>query len=209
MPLAIRRVKQNVSIDHIYRGSYSAGMSSPNSTYHHGDLRNALLDAALRHIEQHHEVLPQAEPGDNVGFNVKSVNVKDIRRGYVTSDTKNDPAKECETFLAQVIVLNHPNQIANGYTPVVDCHTSHIACKFEEMLDKIDRRTGKVLEDKPKFIKTGDCARIRIRPTKPLCIETFVEYPPLGRFAVRDMKQTVAVGVIKEVVKKEGPKAKK
>ena len=165
------------------------------------------LTTEVKSIEMHHEVLESAQPGDNVGFNVKSINVKDIRRGYVTSDTKNDPARECETFLAQVIVLNHPNQIANGYTPVIDCHTSHIACKFEEMIEKIDRRTGKVLEDKPKFIKTGDCARIRIKPTKALCVETFTEYPPLGRFAVRDMKQTVAVGVIKEVAKKE-PKKK-
>lgn len=167
------------------------------------------LTTEVKSIEMHHEVLPQAQPGDNVGFNVKSINVKDIRRGYVTSDTKNDPAKECEHFVAQVIVLNHPNQIENGYTPVIDCHTSHIACKFEEILEKIDRRTGKAIEEKPKFIKTSDCARIRIKPTKSMCVETFVDYPPLGRFAVRDMKQTVAVGVIKEVLKKEPKKTGK
>lgn len=166
------------------------------------------LTTECKSIEQHHEVLPEAIPGDNVGFNIKNIAVKDLKRGYVTSDSKNDPAKETESFLAQVIVLNHPGQIANGYTPVLDCHTAHIACKFETIKTKIDRRTNKVLEEEPKFIKIGDCAMVLIKPTKPMCIETFTEYPPLGRFAVRDMKQTVAVGVIKEVTKKEATKKK-
>lgn len=161
------------------------------------------LTTEVKSIEMHHEVLPEAVPGDNVGFNIKNIAVKDLKRGYVTSDSKNDPARECESFTAQVIILNHPGQIANGYCPVLDCHTAHIACKFENIQKKIDRRTNKVIEENPKFIKVGDCAIIQIKPTKPMTVEVFTEYPPLGRFAVRDMKQTVAVGVIKEVVKKD------
>jgi len=154
-------------------------------------------------VEMHHEQLPEAEPGDNVGFNVKNLSVKDLRRGFVASDSKNDPAKDTENFLAQVIVLNHPGQIQKGYAPVLDCHTSHIACKFDVIENKIDRRTGKVIEEEPKAIKSGDAAMVRMVPQKNMCVESFQQYPPLGRFAVRDMKQTVAVGVIKEVVKKE------
>lgn len=154
-------------------------------------------------VEMHHESLSEAEPGDNVGFNVKNLSVKDLRRGYVASDSKNDPAKDTTNFLAQVIVLNHPGQIQKGYAPVLDCHTAHIACKFDEIESKVDRRSGKVLEEEPKYIKSGDAALVRMVPQKPMCVEAFQQYPPLGRFAVRDMKQTVAVGVIKEVVKKE------
>jgi hypothetical protein len=136
--------------------------------------------------------------------------VKDIRRGNVASDSKNDPAKEAASFNAQVIVLNHPGQIGAGYAPVLDCHTAHIACKFAELVEKMDRRSGKTLEASPKFIKSGDACIVKLIPSKPMCVESYNEYPPLGRFAVRDMRQTVAVGVIKSVDKtdKSGGKGK-
>jgi len=157
----------------------------------------------VKSVEMHHEALPEALPGDNVGFNVKNVSVKEIRRGNVAGDSKNDPPKEADTFKSQVIILNHPGELRAGYAPVLDCHTAHIACKFVELLEKIDRRSGKKLEDAPEKVKSGDAAIVSMKPQKPMCVESFSEYPPLGRFAVRDMRQTVAVGVIKEVTKKE------
>lgn len=161
------------------------------------------LTTEVKSVEMHHTALDKAEPGDNVGFNVKNVSVKDIRRGYVCGDSKNDPPMEAANFLAQVIVLNHPGQIQAGYAPVLDCHTAHIACKFSELVKKIDRRSGKELEDNPQHVKSGDAALVDMIPSKPMCVESFADYAPLGRFAVRDMKQTVAVGVIKSVKKKE------
>jgi elongation factor 1-alpha len=157
----------------------------------------------VKSVEMHHEQVEEASPGDNVGFNVKNLSVKDIKRGYVCSDSKNDPAKDTEMFVAQVIVLNHPGQIQNGYAPVLDCHTAHIACKFSKIRSKIDKRTGKSTEDEPSNIKTGDAAMVEMVPQKSMVVEVFSAYPPLGRFAVRDMRQTVAVGVIKETVRKE------
>jgi elongation factor 1-alpha len=161
------------------------------------------LTTEVKSVEMHHEALTEACPGDNVGFNVKNVSVKDIRRGYVASDSKNQPAFATKDFLAQVIVLNHPGQISNGYSPVLDCHTAHIACKFAEIKEKVDRRTGKSTEDNPKSIKSGDAAIVNLVPSKPMCVEAFSDFPPLGRFAVRDMRQTVAVGVIKSVCAKD------
>merc|ERR1712051_369237 len=164
----------------------------------------AAVTTEVKSVEMHHETLAEGVPGDNVGFNVKNVSVKDIRRGNVCSDSKNDPAKESRTFDAQVIVLNHPGEIQKGYTPVLDCHTAHIACRFNEMKEKIDRRSGKKIEDNPSKIKSGDAAIVELKPSKPMCVEPFSEYAPLGRFAVRDMRQTVAVGVIKSVEKGDG-----
>merc|ERR1711982_195940 len=161
-----------------------------------------MLTTEVKSVEMHHESLPEAVPGDNVGFNVKNFNVKDIKRGYVASDSKNKPASGVQDFTAQVIVLNHPGQVSNGYSPVLDCHTAHIACKFAEIKEKVDRRTGKSTEDNPKFIKSGDAAIVLLTPSKPMCVEPFTDYPPLGRFAVRDMRQTVAVGVIKATTPK-------
>ncbi|KAG5210657.1 hypothetical protein JEQ12_015851 [Ovis aries] len=110
----------------------------------------------VKSVEMHHEALSEALPGDNVGFNVKNVSVKDVRRGNVAGDSKNDPPMEAAGFTAQVIILNHPGQISAGYAPVLDCHTAHIACKFAELKEKIDRRSGKKLEDGPKFLKSVD-----------------------------------------------------
>ncbi|XP_040111591.1 elongation factor 1-alpha 2-like [Oryx dammah] len=166
------------------------------------------LTTEVKSVEMHHEALSEALPGDNVGFNVKNVSVKDIRRGNVAGDSKNDPPMETSSFVAQVIVLNHPGQIQAGYSPVLDCHTAHISCRFAELREKIDRRSGKKLEDNPKALKSGDAAIVQMVPGKAMCVETFSEYPPLGRFAVQDMRQTMAVGVIKAVEKKTGAVAK-
>lgn len=152
----------------------------------------------VKSVEMHHQDLQEAVPGDNVGFNVKSISIKDIKRGNVASNKDDHPAKKTLNFKAQVIVLNHPGEIQAGYTPVLDCHTAHVACKFEVLEEKIDRRSGKTLEENPKCIKSGDSAMVRMIPQKPMCVEKFSEYAPLGRFAVRDMRQTVAVGIIKE-----------
>jgi elongation factor 1-alpha len=166
------------------------------------------LQTEVKSIEMHHEALEEAGPGDNVGFNVKNISVKELRRGFVASDVKNDPAQETANFVAQVIVLNHPGQIGAGYAPVLDCHTAHIACKFAELIEKVDRRSGKTIEEAPKFLKSGEAAMVKMIPSKPMCVEKFSDYPPLGRFAVRDMRQTVAVGVIKDVEKKAAASGK-
>jgi len=160
----------------------------------------------VKSVEMHHESMDQAVPGDNVGFNIKGISVKEIKRGNVASDAKRDPARGAATFTAQIIVMNHPGVIKGGYTPVLDCHTAHIACKFEELLEKKDKRSGKVVawgsdDASKRSIKNGDACIVRLAPTKPMVVESFKEYAPLGRFAVRDMRQTVAVGVITGVTK--------
>jgi len=176
-------------------GRVETGVLKPGMSVHFAP---SDVTTECKDVEMHHEKLEQAVPGDNVGFNVKNVSVKDIKRGNVASNAKDDPAKETAEFFSQVIIMNHPGQIAAGYAPVLDCHTAHIACKFQALHQKIDRRSGKVMEENPKAVKNGDACLATLVPSKPMCVEPFSTYPPLGRFAVRDMRQTVAVGVIKK-----------
>jgi elongation factor 1-alpha len=156
----------------------------------------------VRSIEMHHDKMERAEPGDNIGFNVRGVAVNELKRGYVCGQVENDPPRECESFTANLIILNHPGEIHVGYTPVIDCHTCHIACKFEQLLQTLDKRNGTVIEENPKCVKKGQGVNVVLVPKKSMVVESFKEYPPLGRFAVRDMRQTVAVGIVKTVVKK-------
>jgi len=181
-------------------GRVETGILKPNMTVTFAPVG---ITTEVKSVEMHHESVPEAQPGDNVGFNIKNVAVKDIRRGFVCGDSKNDPPRGATTFTAQVIILNHPGEIRAKYSPVLDCHTAHISCQFTELLSKIDRRTNKETEANPKSVKSGDSAIVKLTPTKPMCVEAFSEYPPLGRFAVRDMRVTVAVGVIKSVEKAE------
>jgi len=179
-------------------GRVETGIMKPGMTVIFAPVQ---LSTEVKSIEMHHESVPEAAPGDNIGFNIKNISVKQIRRGNVCGDIKNDPPQGVSTFQAQVIIMNHPGEIRVGYTPVLDCHTAHIACKFGEILNKVDRRTGKQKQDNPESVKNGDSAVVNLIPTKPFCVESYKEYPPLGRFAVRDMRSTVAVGVIKSVTR--------
>ena len=152
----------------------------------------------VKSIEMHHEVFDEAEPGDNIGFNVRGVGKNDIRRGDVAGHTSDAPTVAKE-FTAQVVVLQHPGVITVGYTPVFHCHTSQTACTFLELTSKLDPATGQPEADKPDFIKTGDAAIVEIKPTKPMVMEEAKNIPPMGRFAIRDMGQTVAAGLCLKV----------
>ena len=152
----------------------------------------------VKSIEMHHEVFESAEPGDNIGFNVRGVGKNDIRRGDVAGHTDAAPTVAKE-FTAQVVVLQHPGVITVGYTPVFHCHTSQTACTFLELTSKLDPATGQPEANKPDFIKTGDAAIVEIKPTKPMVMEEAKNIPPMGRFAIRDMGQTVAAGLCLKV----------
>ena len=154
----------------------------------------------VKSIEIHHQSIPEAKPGDNVGFNVRGVAKEQIKRGDVVGHPDNPPTVAKE-FTAQIIVLQHPTVITAGYTPVFHCHTATMACTIEEIIAKIDPRTGQVVQEKPDFIKTGDAARIKVRPLRPFVIEKQSDFPELARFAIRDMGITVAAGVCLDVVK--------
>jgi len=156
----------------------------------------------VKTIEMHHEQLPQAVPGDNIGFNVRGLGKEDVARGDVVGHANNPPTV-AEEFIAQIVVLNHPTAIPVNYTPVFHIHTAQLSCQVVEIQKKLDPKTGAVKEENPKFLKTGDAAIIKVRPTKPVVVEEYKKFPQLGRFAIRDMGQTVAAGMVISVTPKK------
>ncbi|AFK22950.1 translation elongation factor EF-1 subunit alpha [Pyrococcus sp. ST04] len=163
------------------------------------------IQGEVKSIEMHHEPLQEALPGDNIGFNVRGVSKNDIKRGDVAGHTDKPPTvvRTKDTFKAQIYVLNHPTAITVGYSPVLHAHTAQVPVRFEQLLAKLDPKTGNIVEENPQFIKTGDPAIVILRPMKPVVLEPFKEIPQLGRFAIRDMGMTIAAGMVISIQKGE------
>jgi len=156
------------------------------------------VQGQVKSIETHHVKVPKALPGDNIGFNVRGISKKDVHRGDVAGHPDSPPTVAKE-FIGQIIIIHHPTAIAAGYSPVLHSNTGQISCRFKELIAKLDPRTGQTVEENPSFLKTGDGAIVRFEPIQPISVETYADFPELGRFAIRDMGTTIAAGVIKEI----------
>lgn len=159
------------------------------------------IAAECRTIKTHIKHLPEAQAGQIVGVHVKAIGMRDVKIGDLCGEGKRDPPMACKEFTAQIVIINHANGVRNGYTPVLNCHTSHVPCRFDKILAKVDRKTNKIIEENPEVLCNGDYGIVKMIPIKGLCIENFSEYPALGRFVMRDMKKVVAVGIVKTVIK--------
>ena len=161
----------------------------------------SMKSGEVKSIEMHHTMVDKAEPGDNVGFNVRGLAADEIRRGDVAGYTDSEPTfvRHDETFVGQIQLMDIPKAVSVGYTPVFHAHTAQVAVKFMDLLEKTNK-SGK--EANPSFLKTGDACLIRFQPTKPMSIEQLDTFPELARFAIRDMGKTVAAGVCIKIEKK-------
>ena len=155
--------------------------------------------ADVKSVEMHHEQMPQAVAGDNIGFNVRGLGKDDVGRGDVAGHVSQPPTV-AEEFTAQIIVLQHPSVITKGYTPVFHVHTAHVACQIIEIVKKINPSTGETVAENPDYIKAGDAAVIKCKPKTPLVIEKQTDFPQLAKFAMRDMGQTIAAGMCIDLV---------
>jgi len=162
----------------------------------------------VKSVEMHHKQLDKAEPGDNVGFNVRGLEKKSIKRGDVLGHPDNPPTVVKE-FTGQIIVLQHPTVITKGYTPVFHISTSHVAGKITEIVKKIDPKTGAEIAKNPDMLKSGDAAVIKVQPMSPVSIEKQADFPQMAKFAIRDMGKTVAAGICIDLVKADDKKEKK
>jgi elongation factor 1-alpha len=157
------------------------------------------VSGEVRSIEMHHKPLERAVPGDNIGFNVRGISKADVKRGDVVGHP-NSPPKVAREFTAKIVVLTTPTDIAPGFMPLFHCHAAHVPGRFEEVLQKVDPRTGAVIEEKPSCLRKGEAGVVRVVPSKPFVIERVAEIPQLARFAVRHGGQTIAAGMCVDLV---------
>ncbi|MDP3733646.1 MAG: translation elongation factor EF-1 subunit alpha [Nanoarchaeota archaeon] len=160
------------------------------------------ISGEVKTIEMHHESVNQAEPGDNVGFNVRGVAKKDIARGDVLGRSDNVPTVATE-FTAQIVIMNHPSVVTVGYTPVFHIHTAQVACQFIEIIKKMNPATGEEIKENKEILRNGDAAIVKLRPVQPVVIEKNSDIPQMSRFAIRDSGSTVGAGMCMDIVKKQ------
>ncbi|XP_060556088.1 elongation factor 1-alpha-like [Ruditapes philippinarum] len=163
------------------------------------------LKTKVRAVQLHHDAVTEGYQGENVGLQIEGLDVKDIRKGFLCGETSRDPPKKVQLFTAQMVILQHPGVIKKGYTPMLHCHTACVPVKFSELKERCDRKTGGRMEYSPTVLKAGDACVVDMVPSKPICVESFFDYPSLGRFVVRDMKQTIGVGVIVNIAGRDPP----
>jgi elongation factor 1-alpha len=153
----------------------------------------------VRSIEMHHESIQQAAPGDNIGFNVRGIDKTAIKRGDVAGHLDKPPSVTID-FTAKIIVLTTPTDLKPGFMPLFHCHAASVPGRLAEILQKIDPRTGAVMEEKPSALRKGDAGVVRISLSKPMVIERASDIPELSRFAVRHGGQTIAAGICVDLV---------
>jgi elongation factor 1-alpha len=203
MRMAIQDVYEITGIGTVPVGKIETGIMKPGQKVIILPARSGRgVSGEVKTVEAHHEALPQAEAGDNVGVNIRGIGKKDIARGDIICDAS-APATIAEEFTARVAVINHPTVIAKGYTPVFHVHTAQVPCQFIELKQKLDPRTGQVLQENPDFLKNGDVAIVRIKPIGNLVLEKQSVNPHMARFAVRDAGATVAAGICIDLVEKK------
>ena len=152
----------------------------------------------VKSIETHYTRIPEAVPGDNIGFNVKGIERNKIKRGDVAG-YPNNPPRVAKAFKGRIFVIHHPTAIAQGYTPVLHIHTAQMAVRFDQLISKIDPRSGQVVEQNPSYLRTGEAAIVRFVPLQPVSMEVYTDFPQMGRFALRDMGTTIGAGIVLDV----------
>jgi elongation factor 1-alpha len=117
----------------------------------------------------------------------------------MVSDADNTPCKVAKTFVGQVIQLHSAIDLAVGKQVSVEICTACANCQVVELLQKIDRRSGKILEERAEFLKAGEVAFCKFEPQSAMVIEATTDFAMLGRFCIRQDGHVVAVGMVKSV----------
>jgi elongation factor 1-alpha len=155
-------------------------------------------------VEVHRVASDSASHGAHIGARVEGITHEVVAKGSVFGrvDEANQPAA-CLSFRATIVVLEHPGEIAVGYTPVVDVGAAHAPCRLSSIERTVNRHSGATLIESPQTIGAGDSAVVVFTPLRPIVVEPYNDFPALGRIAVRDNLRVVCVGCVIDVTKGE------
>jgi elongation factor 1-alpha len=150
-------------------------------------------------IEMHHKTWPSAKPGDNIGMNIKGLDKAKMPKVGDVISLQGDVLTPVESFVAQIVVQEHPGQLKTGFSPCVHVRTGKSACKMNTIGWKMSKKTGNEKQENPMFLEQGDSAEVEFIPQQPIYLESFESCQGLGRIAVMDSNQLVMLGKVMSV----------
>ena len=159
---------------------------------------NARVKSITYNRRTHNEARPSKT---DVTFTVENLSKRDIKLGCIAGNYENNPPSKVESFEAQIVIFKHHISITTGYQSILECHRAKVLCTFEKILAKCDGSTGKILEENPESIKSGDSALVKLQLSRPFCVEKFNDYPALGRviFIQKGNKEVIGAGIVKSI----------
>jgi len=154
-------------------------------------------------VEMHHTRAEQAKPGDNVGLNIKRLDKQNMpRSGDVMVYKKDTTLGQTKEFNAQIQVLDIPNEIKKGYSPIGFVRCGRAACRISNIVWKMGKETGgKKMED-PHSLKSNEMAECSFQPQQPLVCDSFKNCEGLSRVAFMDGNGVVMLGKVTTVEQK-------
>uniref|UniRef100_A0A8C2BIX7 G1 to S phase transition 1, like n=1 Tax=Cyprinus carpio TaxID=7962 RepID=A0A8C2BIX7_CYPCA len=144
-----------------------------------------------------------ASPGENLKLRLKGIEEEEILPGFILCNAEN-LCHTGRTFDAQIVIIEHKSIICPGYNAVLHIHTCIEEVQITALICLVDKKTGDKSKTRPRFVKQDQVCIARLRTAGTICLETFKDFPQMGRFTLRDEGKTIAIGkVLKLVAEKD------
>ncbi|XP_026171160.1 eukaryotic peptide chain release factor GTP-binding subunit ERF3A isoform X1 [Mastacembelus armatus] len=140
-----------------------------------------------------------AGPGENLKLRLKGIEEEEILPGFILCSPDN-LCHSGRTFDAQIVIIEHKSIICPGYNAVLHIHTCIEEVQITALICLVDKKTGEKSKTRPRFVKQDQVCIARLRAAGVICLETFKDFPQMGRFTLRDEGKTIAIGKVLKLV---------
>ncbi|XP_073915731.1 eukaryotic peptide chain release factor GTP-binding subunit ERF3A isoform X2 [Castor canadensis] len=138
-------------------------------------------------------------PGENLKIRLKGIEEEEILPGFILCDL-NNLCHSGRTFDAQIVIIEHKSIICPGYNAVLHVHTCIEEVEITALICLVDKKSGEKSKTRPRFVKQDQVCIARLRTAGTICLETFKDFPQMGRFTLRDEGKTIAIGKVLKLV---------